>query len=133
MEDLPACIPLTVERPPAGAVPLPPADAAVRGKLRRGGESADFPGLCLLPGQDEAASEPFLLLPGDGLLLLGWAPMASRDPQQLRLLHLDRDARRLLGPDLEPPLEAPLAAFWPALAALLVDVLPRLEQEALWI
>ena len=54
---------------------------------------------------------PFLLLPGDGLLLIS---------KGLELLHVDRTARQWLGMGPDAPLGHPLAELWPELAELLL-------------
>jgi len=60
---------------------------------------------------------PFLLLPGDGLLLIS---------KGLELLHVDRTARQWLGTGPDAPLGHPLAELWPELAELLLLPLPEL-------
>ena len=60
---------------------------------------------------------PFLLLPGDGLLLI------STD---LKLLHVDRTARQWLGMAPVDPLGHPLEALWPELAEHLLSLVTEL-------
>ena len=62
---------------------------------------------------------PFLLLPGDGLLLI------STD---LKLLHVDRTASQWLGMAPDAPLGNPLEALWPELAEHLLSLLPELAK-----
>jgi len=62
---------------------------------------------------------PFLLLPGDGLLLI------STD---LKLLHVDRTANQWLGMAPDAPLGNPLEALWPELAEHLLSLVPELAK-----
>jgi diguanylate cyclase (GGDEF)-like protein/PAS domain S-box-containing protein len=64
-------------------------------------------------------SLPFLLLPGDGLLLIS---------KGLELLHVDRTARLWLGIGPDAPLDQPLAELWPELAERLLLPMPELAQ-----
>jgi PAS domain S-box-containing protein len=64
-------------------------------------------------------SLPFLLSPGDGLLLIS---------QGLELLHIDRTARQWLGIGPDAPLDQPLAELWPELAERLLLPMPELTK-----
>jgi len=64
-----------------------------------------------------AGPMPFLLLPGDGLLLISTA---------LKLCHIDRTASQWLGLSPEAPLDQPIAELWPELAETLLSLVPDL-------
>lgn len=64
-----------------------------------------------------AGPMPFLLLPGDGLLLINKA---------MEVLHVDRTARQWLGLEPDAPLGQPLAGLWPELANILLSLVPEL-------
>ncbi len=87
------------------------------------------PGLTLLPAPSLAPPEPFLLLPGDGLLLAGWPPPPGRRPKASSSMYVDRAAHQLLGPGLADAVGRPLGEVWPALLATIAPLLPRLEAE----
>ena len=61
---------------------------------------------------------PFLLLPGDGLLLLN---------SSLELGHIDRTARRWLGMESGAPLGQSIAELWPELNLALRNLIPELK------
>jgi diguanylate cyclase (GGDEF)-like protein/PAS domain S-box-containing protein len=60
---------------------------------------------------------PFLLMPGDGLLLINRA---------MELLHVDRTARQWLGLEPDSAQGQPLAGLWPELADILLSLVPEL-------
>ncbi|MFM7677178.1 MAG: diguanylate cyclase domain-containing protein [Synechococcus sp.] len=89
----------------------------------------EVPGLTLLPAPSMVPAEPFLLLPGDGLLLAGWSPAADPRPETLQLIYADRAAHELLGPTFTGAVGWPLGEVWPELPPTLAPLLPRLEAE----
>ncbi|CAK6693256.1 diguanylate cyclase [Synechococcus sp. CCY9201] len=75
-------------------------------------------GVILRPEDSSAGLEPFLLLPGDGLLLIrGLDPQSPGiDKACLTILYADREAHACLGEGLSAAIGGALLPFWPALA-----------------
>ncbi|MCT0226554.1 diguanylate cyclase domain-containing protein [Synechococcus sp. CS-1328] len=123
-----------VERSSSGPVERSSPEPAERSS----DSDEEIPGVILRQDDFSAGLEPFLLLPGDGLILVrGLDPQSDPiDQTGLEILYADREAHARLGEGLSAAIGGALLPFWPALAEAIQQHAPAVTHQGprdLWL
>ena len=94
-------------------------------------ERGEIAGVTLQPDDPAPVPEPFLLLPGDGLLLVRGLDRTvdGIDQLNLKISYANREAHGCLGEGLSAAIGGALVSFWPALAEAIQQLASVVARE----